>query len=185
MKTGELKGVPVRYSLGRADFRWAFLPYCLDRQEDGRWVILNRDYKPLGMLTRDFVRYEDHAVAAYLGGLTASKLRHLADRDNGPDCIYLYDDGSVPTSSKEAWAKYSKKLEILAGLTVSTEPITKADKDEQFKRELRASQVADAVAFMRCTEAEAEERLRRGDRLTTRSGRFEWAPGRPSKYWRD
>ena len=184
MKTGELKGAPVRHDF-HGEFRWAFLPYCLDRQEDGRWVILNRDYKPLGMLTRDFVRYEDHAVAAYLGGLTAAVRQRLEDRDNSPDRIYLYDDGSVPTSSKEAWAKYSSKLEALAKLTVSTEPITKADKDEQFKRELRAKHIGDAVRWTGGTEAEAEERFRRGDRLTTESGVVEWKAGRPSKYWRD
>lgn len=180
-----IKGATPRYDYRGGDFHRAFLPYCLDRQEDGRWVVLNRDYKPLGMLTRDFVRYEEHPVAAYLGGLTASSLKHLDDRDNLPDRIYLYDDGSIPTLSKEAWEKYSKKLEILAKLTVSTEPITKADRDAQFKRELRARHVAEAVRWMGCTQDEAEKRFRRGDRLTTRTGKIEWASGRPSKYWRD
>lgn len=186
MMTGEMKGVSVRYGLGRTDFRWAFLPYCLDRQEDGRWVVLNRDYKPLGMLTRDFLRYEEHPVAAYLGGLTAAARAHLDDRDNGPGRIYLYDDGSVPTSSAEAWEKYSRKLEVLAKLTVSTEPISVADKAARTRRELRAVDVREAVMWMGCTAEEAEQRLRRGERLRLKAGKPEWrACGSQSRHWLD
>jgi len=34
-------------------------PYCLKRLPCGRHIFLNRDYKPLGLETQDFVRYED------------------------------------------------------------------------------------------------------------------------------
>ena len=52
-----------------ANFRWVFLPYCLDEQDDGRWAVLNRDYKPLGMLTGEYVDYDGHSL--WLRGVTA------------------------------------------------------------------------------------------------------------------
>jgi len=40
--------------------RAIFLPYCIQRLEDGRYVVLNRNYKPLGFRTTEFLRYEDY-----------------------------------------------------------------------------------------------------------------------------
>ena len=33
------------------DFRSVFMPYCLRKQKDGRYVVLNREYKPVGFFT--------------------------------------------------------------------------------------------------------------------------------------
>jgi hypothetical protein len=31
------------------DFRAVFLPYCLEKRNGGRYVVLNREYKPVGI----------------------------------------------------------------------------------------------------------------------------------------
>ena len=36
-----------------------YMPYCLQRQEDERYAILNREYKPLGFITKDWIKYDD------------------------------------------------------------------------------------------------------------------------------
>ena len=39
-----------------------FLPYCLRRQPDGRWLLLNRHYKPVGFFTKRYIDYDDPPV---------------------------------------------------------------------------------------------------------------------------
>ena len=105
-------------SLG--DFRKVFLPYCLQKQPDGRYAILNRRYKPVGLAITEFINYEDYPVCVNLKGLgpaTAAKLSWKGDPDT--DQIYLYNDGCVPTESSENMQSYLKRLEILAKLKVS------------------------------------------------------------------
>lgn len=34
------------------DFRSVHLPYCLEKQEDGSYVVLNREYAPIGFTQR-------------------------------------------------------------------------------------------------------------------------------------
>ena len=53
------------------DFRSVNLPYCLKKQPDGKYVVLNREYKPIGFKTKDWVGYEQYPVAVKIKGLTA------------------------------------------------------------------------------------------------------------------
>ncbi len=99
------------------DFRSVFLPYCLRRQEDGRWIVLNREYKPVGFRTSDHVRYEDYPIAVDLKGLTKAKLRKLGAGDD-MEVVFLYTDASVPTRSAHAMKEYLEKLRVLAGLRI-------------------------------------------------------------------
>lgn len=106
------------------DFRALFLPYCLIQQKDGAWTVVNRKYKPVGMLTDDFVDYEKHSVR--FKGLTprvAAKIAHDGpDGLQGTERIYLYDDGSVPTDSAAKMKAYLARLAILAKLQVAEAP---------------------------------------------------------------
>lgn len=101
------------------ELRELFFPYCLDRQPDGRYAVLNRDYKPVGFVVPSgtYVKYAEHPVLVRLKGLTplqASKLAHNGSQELSR--IYLYDDGSQPTGSAANWNAYAKRLQILAKL---------------------------------------------------------------------
>lgn len=99
--------------------RKTFFPYCLDRLSDGRYIVLNRKYKPLGVSDDAWVEYENHPTAVKLN-LTKSIISKLSVKpDPDEDRIYLYNDATNPTLSKENWDAYAKRLETLAKLTVS------------------------------------------------------------------
>lgn len=101
-------------------FRSDFLPYCLDQIGKDTYVVLNREYKPLGLITHDFVRYEDYAVQ--IKGITALKASKLSARGSDDRSrIYLYNDGCKPESRAEHAKAYFKRLEIL--LKLKTTPI--------------------------------------------------------------
>jgi len=101
------------------DFRSVFLPYCLDKQSDGRYVVLNREYKPIGFKTTENIEYEDYPICVELKGITSTTAAKLSYKgDPNTDRIYLYNDGCVPTKSAEHMKSYLKRLEILAKLKV-------------------------------------------------------------------
>jgi hypothetical protein len=102
-----------------SDFRSVFLPYCLDRQPDGKYVVLNRKYKPVGFLTKDHIEYSDYPICVKfkgLGEVTAAKISF--NGDSNMDRIYLYNDGCIPTNSSEYMDDYLRRLEVLAKLAV-------------------------------------------------------------------
>lgn len=102
------------------DFRSVFLPYCIRKQPDGRYAVLNREYKPVGFFTRDHVIYEDHPVLVKLKGLTKAKAAKISYAGkNNSDEIFLYNDGCIPTHSKANMRAYLARIELLAGLVVA------------------------------------------------------------------
>lgn len=97
--------------------RETHLPYCLKRQADGRYIVLNRHYKPLGFTSRDWVDYDAYPIAVALSGLTPatrSQLSHVPTTE--PEFVFLYDDTCVPTKSAAHMRAYLAKLAILAKL---------------------------------------------------------------------
>jgi hypothetical protein len=101
-------------------FRKTSLPYCLQKQKDGSYLVLNRNYKPIGfpdpMTHIDYEAYPIKHHFLKLGEKTIQKLHHGEPREDG--AIYLYNDGTVPTSSDENMEAYLKKLAILMRLEV-------------------------------------------------------------------
>lgn len=97
--------------------RAVYFPYCIKKQEDGSWVILNRNYKPVGFNTSEFINYSDYPVSMRLKGLGPATLKKLSysGEDQG-DTIYLYNDGCTPDGDSESMQSYLKKLEILLKL---------------------------------------------------------------------
>lgn len=96
------------------EIRGLVLPYCLERVSEGHYAILNRAYKPLGMHSNTAVDYADHAI--HIKGMTPTKADALDYRGKADETgrIYLYNDGSVPTSSDAAWKAYAARLQKLA-----------------------------------------------------------------------
>jgi len=101
------------------DFLRVVLPYCIERQQNGRYVALNRDYKPVGFRTSEYIDYAAYPVAFELKGLTRAKAGQIDCRGReNPDQIWLYDDGCIPTCSARAMRDYLDRLAILATLKV-------------------------------------------------------------------
>lgn len=102
------------------DIRWAFMPYCIQRLADGRSILLNRSYKPVGMLSSDWVNYESHpsAIKVKITAATAKKLSATGSDDL--DRIYLYNDGCVPTHDSASMRAYQERLAVLMALKVET-----------------------------------------------------------------
>lgn len=102
------------------DFRAIFLPYCLQKQSDGSYVVLNRNYKPLGFTTGEWVDYASYPIKAKMRGIKpklAAKLSVSGKTDM--DQIFLYNDSTVPTRSKKNMDMYLEKIEVLAKLKLS------------------------------------------------------------------
>ena len=102
--------------MSSSDFRTVFLPYCLQKQQDGSYALLNRNYKPLGVEGSNWVEYSAFpCMVRFKRALSAQQIAALDcnGRTDG-DCIYLYSDGSIPTSSESAWQAYSERLQRLA-----------------------------------------------------------------------
>ncbi len=101
------------------DFRAVFFPYCLSRQKDGRYAVLNREYKPVGFFTRDWITYEKYPVLVKLK-ITKALAKKLSDKgEDGIEEIFLYNDATSPLRSKVNMAAYLAKLSLLAKLRVA------------------------------------------------------------------
>lgn len=99
------------------ELRHTHFPYCLQQQEDGRWVVLNRNYKPIGFVSTDYIRYEEYPVGATLKKLSAKTMLALShDPSFNEGRIYLYDDSCIPTRSAANMRAYLEKLVILMKL---------------------------------------------------------------------
>lgn len=103
-----------------SEFRQVFLPYCLQRQEDGTYVVLNRRYKPVGITRTDWVDYAEYPVRVkFKRALSAAQVAFLDCKGRtDADCIYLYNDGCIPTENAAAWSAYSDRLQRLAAYQV-------------------------------------------------------------------
>lgn len=102
------------------ELRHTHFPYCLDRQEDGSYVLLNRNYKPIGFTAEQWVTYGDYPVGVNIKGMTAKLAAELdiKGRDN-LQRIYLYNDGSTPTSSEENMQAYLQRLTRIMALRIA------------------------------------------------------------------
>lgn len=103
-----------------SDFRAVFMPYCLKKQADGRYAVLNRNHKPVGFFTGDFVKYEAHPVVVRINEIDPSMAASVSwngSEDTGE--IFLYSDGCLPASSAENMQAYLARLEKLAPLKIS------------------------------------------------------------------
>ena len=98
-----------------------YYPYCLERQKNGSYVILNRNYKPVGFRTTSHVDYLKLPILVKLKGLTKAKAAKLSwNTDTDLAKIYLYDDNTThPVRNKENMSLYLAKLEMLATLKLT------------------------------------------------------------------
>lgn len=96
--------------------RQLLLPYCLQKMEDGRYIALNRRYKPLGMDAAEWLTYEaiPHLQRLRISEAQAAQLDHRGAPD--PDRIYLYPGDGLDPRDTTAWNAYCARLALLAEL---------------------------------------------------------------------
>jgi hypothetical protein len=95
------------------------LPYCIQKQEDGSYVVLNRKYKPIGFLTEERLDYGKYPIQVRFKGLKEKTIRRISvDGDPDDGAIYLYGDGSKPTQSAKNMRDYLERLSVLMSLKV-------------------------------------------------------------------
>ena len=71
-------------------------PYCLKRLKDGRYIVLNRKYKPIGFTTNERVVYEDYPIGYSIKGITSDTARTLSwNGSDNREVIYLYSDDTA------------------------------------------------------------------------------------------
>lgn len=100
------------------NIRAIYLPYCLRQRTDKLWVILNRNYKPVGTMNDDWADYDALPADMCIKNVTeaqASKISYSGQPDNNFS-IYLYNDGCVPTDSKTNMDAYLSRVAALMKL---------------------------------------------------------------------
>ena len=111
--------------MSRSDFRTMFFPYCLQKQKDGRYVVLNREYKPVGFKPHGFIRYGDYPVCIEIQGIGPDTARKLSYNGSlNTDEIFLYNDECNPIKDVKYMVVYLKKLELLAKKEIRFDPFS-------------------------------------------------------------
>ncbi|NMG64909.1 hypothetical protein GPA19_08115 [Azoarcus indigens] len=106
-------------SVGKYSGYRVFMPYCLRRISDGRYIVLNRDYKPLGIPSCDNVDLASHPTVHAIK-ITPAVARKLSwEGKDDLDCIYLHGGGSTPKG--EALKAYSERLAVLMAIHIEVE----------------------------------------------------------------
>lgn len=95
-----------------------FLPYCLKQLEGDRYIVLNRDYKPLGYNRREAVVEAQASAVVVLKNLTDRRVLALSHKQAPRrDLIHLYDDTCNPAASAAKFTAYAKRLAVFRELT--------------------------------------------------------------------
>ena len=89
-----------------------FMPYVIEELAENKFVILNRNYKPIGLRLDCFVDYEDYSIFMKLTKKDKSK---FITHDHAPNMYWLYDDLTNPFLSKKKSnkEKYFELLDLL------------------------------------------------------------------------
>ena len=104
------------------EVRKTMFPYGMAKNPDGSWTLFNRNYKPVGVISKDWEEWDAPRHKMHLKGIGPAKLKKLDIHGLGTgDQIYFYDDGTVPTRSAANMKSYQEKLTIL--MKLETDPI--------------------------------------------------------------
>lgn len=99
------------------DSRKVHFPYCIKRLENGCYIVLNRNYKPIGFTREGHVDHAAFPVAVKFKRLTATTAARLSwNASPSTDEIFLYNDGCVPTAGPVHMRRYLERLMVLAKL---------------------------------------------------------------------
>jgi hypothetical protein len=105
--------------MGLTIFREVFLPYVLRKDSEGKWVVLNREYLPIGFKERSFETPSPYPKPVTIKGLTKELILQLScDGVFNGESLYLYDDRTDPTMNDENFKKYLERIRVLQRLEV-------------------------------------------------------------------
>ncbi|HSI48939.1 MAG TPA: hypothetical protein VLA61_11755 [Ideonella sp.] len=90
----------------------SWLPYSCHEIDDGRHILVNRGYKPVGQVSKDWAKYEEFA---HLHAHMANELRKCFTAPGSSDG-YLLNDGCAPWHSRADAMAYLERLHILQNL---------------------------------------------------------------------
>lgn len=93
------------------DLLHTHFPYCLSRQSDGSYLLLNREHQPIGLDAS--ADRKDHASRVRLPEIDEATAARLSWNDS-PDTsrIYLYNDGTNPIGTDQM-APYLDRIAAL------------------------------------------------------------------------
>lgn len=106
------------------DFRWQFLPYCVERVAPGVFLICGRNYKPLGLCQHTFLPEAERNKYAVKLSMSARRARTIAwgprgvrlDENGKVQQVWLYNDGCIPFLDRHLdTVAYLKRLTALVG----------------------------------------------------------------------
>lgn len=93
-----------------------FFPYCIQSVKTGGYILLNRNYKPLGIQSGEWVKYETDPSVAPLEISVATAKKLSWDGSGDLDRIYLYSDSCIPTDGAVHMESYLKRLAVLMAI---------------------------------------------------------------------
>jgi hypothetical protein len=91
-------------------------PYCLQKQSDGKYLILNREYSPLGFQPLHGRKVDKETISFYMD-ITPQVAEELSfNGSQDLDSIYLYNDASNPINGGKAMEDYTRRLVLLMAI---------------------------------------------------------------------
>ena len=103
----------MKLSVAHPNFAAIHFPYCLQQLGDSTWIILNREYRPLGVNMARWVDHELTPIDCRIARILPSQRKKLCcEGDGSGRRIYLYK-GSIPIHSAPEMAAYLRRLGIL------------------------------------------------------------------------
>jgi hypothetical protein len=106
------------YDVRARAFPYVVMPCC------GGHLILNREYKPVGFHISGYVKYEDYPILVKIQGFglaVRSKLSASGEITSLDVPVFFYNDGCIPTASKDDMEAYLAKMRIF--MKLRTEPM--------------------------------------------------------------
>lgn len=98
------------------ELMYTHLPYCIKHLGNKQYIILNRNYKPLGTTNPEWTNYATHPSVVKMN-ITAKQAAQLS-WNNSPDTenIYLYENASATLANSTKFSEYMTRLGRLAKL---------------------------------------------------------------------
>jgi len=102
-----------RYRLTPGTLAWVemhcWLPYSVLLMEDGKQILVNRNYKPVGTKSKEWVEYEDYAHLH--SRLNDAQMKSFSPRIKSPG--FIFNDGCAPWHSRKDAEAYLARLKLL------------------------------------------------------------------------